>query len=151
MQLTPVGKEVLKAANQGAKLAEAGAADPTVAERLQKLKRVEALKKRQVGWPEIQELVGISQTTYNHWRKRLEEKGLAGLKPQSRRPKTLRTKLHWSPEVLLRIEALRKGNPTWGRWPIWLRLQKAGYTPVGRILAYLEKKGRVERVASFLA
>ena len=60
-----------------------------------------------------------------------------------------------SPELLAQVEGLRKENPTWGRWPIWLSLRKAGYTlserRVGRILAYLEGQGRIERVASFLA
>jgi hypothetical protein len=50
------------------------------------------------------------------------------------------------------IEALRKQNPTWGRWPIWLTLRKEGFAlserTVGRILAYLEGHGRVESVAA---
>nr|WP_301336484.1 helix-turn-helix domain-containing protein [Thermus scotoductus] len=47
---------------------------------------MEALRKYRVGWPEIQELLGISRATYYRWRKRLQEEGLAGLKPRSRRP-----------------------------------------------------------------
>ena len=50
------------------------------------LKQVEALRKYRMGWPEIQELLGISRATYYRWRKRLKEEGLAGLKPRSRRP-----------------------------------------------------------------
>ncbi|RTI35062.1 IS481 family transposase, partial [Thermus scotoductus] len=54
-----------------------------------------------------------------------------------------------------RVEALRKENPTWGRWPIWLTLRKEGFAvserTVERILAYLEAHGRVESVAAFLA
>lgn len=63
--------------------------------------------------------------------------------------------MHWEPELLLQVEALRKENPTWGRWPIWLALRKEGLPmgerTVGRILAYLEREGRVEGVARFLA
>ena len=73
-------------AQKARELQEAGAGDPTVQERLRKLKQVEALRKYRVGWPEIQELLGISRATYYRWRKRLKEEGLAGLKPRSRRP-----------------------------------------------------------------
>ena len=87
MQLTTVGKEVLRGARVSPKgYLEAGAGDPTVQDRLRKLKQVEALRKYRVGWPEIQELLGISRATYYRWRKHLKEEGLAGLKPRSRRP-----------------------------------------------------------------
>ena len=100
MQLTTVGKEVLRGARVSPKgylegpgtprsreaYLGAGAGDPTVQDRLRKLKQVEALRKYRVGWPEIQELLGISRATYYRWRKRLKEEGLAGLKPGSRRP-----------------------------------------------------------------
>jgi putative transposase len=96
-------------------------------------------------------VVGLSRASYYRWKGRLKDEGLTGLKPRSKRPQRLRGKVHWSPEV----EGLRKENPTWGRWPIWLSWRKAGYTlserTVGRILAYLEGQGRVERVAGFLA
>lgn len=155
MQLTTVGKEVLRGARKARELQEAGAGDPTVQERLRKLKQVEALRKYRVGWPEIQELLGISRATYYRWRKRLKEEGLAGLKPRSRRPQRLRRRIYWSSDLLIRVEALRKENPTWGRWPIWLTLRKEGFAvserTVGRILAYLEAHGRVESVAAFLA
>jgi putative transposase len=95
--------------------------------------------------------VGLSRASYHRWKGRLKDEGPTGLKPRSKRPQRLRGKVHWSPEV----EGLRKENPTWGRWPIWLSWRKAGYTlserTVGRILAYLEGQGRVERVAGFLA
>ncbi len=73
MQLTTVGKEVLRGARKARELQEAGAGDPTVQDRLRKLKQVEALRKYRVGWPEIQELLGISRATYYRWRKRLKE------------------------------------------------------------------------------
>ena len=106
-------------------------------------------------WAEIQAFVGISRATYYRWRRRLKDEGLKGLKPRPRRPQRLRQKVHWAPELLIRVEALRKQNPTWGRWPIWLALRKQGLTiserTVGRLLAYLEAHGRVESVAAFLA
>jgi len=155
MQLTTVGQEVWRGAKLAQKLGDAGAADPTVQERLRKLKLVQSLRKGKIDWTEIQALVGISRATYHRWKQELERQGLMGLKPQSKRPRRLRRKVLWTPELLSRIEALRKENPAWGRWPIWLSLRKEGHTvserTVGRMLAYLEDHGRVERVASFLA
>ncbi len=155
MKLTTIGRKLWKGARKAEQLRAAGADNLTVQARLQKLKLVEALKKRGVPWPEIQALVGISRATYYRWKRRLKNEGLKGLKPRSRRPRRLRQKVHWTPELLIRVEALRKQNPTWGRWPIWLALRKQGVTiserTVGRILAYLERWGRVESVAAFLA
>ena len=155
MQLTTVGREVWRGARKAQELVGAGAGDPTVQARLQKLKQVEAFRKHKVDWPEIQSLVGISRATYYRWKKRLREEGLKGLVPRPKRPRRLRRKLHWTPELLIAIETLRKQNPTWGRWPIWLALGKQGFgvseRTVGRILAHLERRGRVESVASFLA
>ncbi len=155
MQLTTVGREVWRGTRKAQELKGAGAGDPRVQARLQKLKQVEAFRKHKVDWPEIQSLVGISRATYYRWKQRLREEGLKGLKPKPKRPKRLRQKVHWTPERLIVIEALRKQNPTWGRWPIWLALRKQGVLvserTVGRILAYLEAKGRVESVAAFLA
>ncbi len=74
---------------------------------------------------------------------------------QTTPPLKLWQKVHWTSERLAQIEGLRKQNPTWGRWPIWLALKKQGLTiserTVDRILAYLERRGRVESVAAFLA
>ncbi len=151
MQLTPVGRTIWKGASQGARLA--GAGDPDVQERLRKVKLVKALRESQRRWEEIQELLGISRATYYRWEKALRERGLAGLKSKSRRPKRLRGKVHWVtgkarilwPELLIRVEELRRENPTWGRWPIWLTLRKEGFSvserTVGRILAHLEGSG----------
>ncbi|WP_027883313.1 helix-turn-helix domain-containing protein, partial [Meiothermus rufus] len=86
MQLTTVGKAIWQGARKAQELGAAGASDPLVQERLRKLKQVEAFRKHGVSWPEIQALVGISRATYHRWKKALKEKGLAGLKPRSRRP-----------------------------------------------------------------
>ena len=155
MQLTTVGRELWRGARKAQRLAEAGADNPTVQDRLRKLKQAEAFRKHGVAWTEIQSLVGISRATCYRWKKRLEREGLKGLAPKSKRPKHLRQKVHWTPEVLTAIETLRKQNPTWGRWPIWLALKRQGFNiserTVGRLLAYLEERGRVESVSSFLA
>jgi len=155
VKLTTVGRELWSGARKAEQLREVGADNPTVQERLQKLKQVEAFRRHGVAWSEIQALVGISRATYYRWKRKLKDEGLKGLKPRSRRPRRLRQKVHWTPELLAQIEALRKQNPTWGRWPIWLALRKQGVTiserTVGRLLAYLERWGRVESVAAFLA
>jgi len=155
MQLTTVGREVWRGARKAWALQEAGAGDPTVQDRLRKLRQVEAFRKHKVDWPEIPSLVGISRATYYRYKRKLRDEGLEGLLPKPKRPKRLRRKVYWTSECLIAIEALRKQNPTWGRWPIWLALRKQGFTiserTVGRILAHLESRGRVESVASFLA
>ncbi|WP_156890682.1 helix-turn-helix domain-containing protein, partial [Meiothermus rufus] len=87
MQFTTVGREIWQGARQAQRLAEAKAGDPEVKERLRKLRLVKALRESKKSWKEIQDLVGISRATYHRWKKALKEKGLAGLKPRSRRPK----------------------------------------------------------------
>jgi len=127
MQLTAVGKEIWRAARKAEQLEEAGADNPAVQARLQKLRQVEAFRKHRMSWPEIQSLVGISRATYYRWQRRLKEEGLKGLAPKPRRPRHLRQKVCWTPDLLVRIEALRKQHPTWGRWPIWLTLRKQSF------------------------
>ena len=134
------------------RLEEAGAGDPTVQERLRKLKLAQSLRKRKADWAEIRQRVGLSRATYHRWTKELllpegnteRQKGLKGLKPKSKVlreanrywPKRFRKKALWSPELLIRVETLRvaspsgehrEENPTWGRWPIWLTLCKEGF------------------------
>ena len=61
MKLTTIGQKLWKGARKAEQLRAAGADNPTVQARLQKLKLVEALKKRGVPWSEIQALIGISR------------------------------------------------------------------------------------------
>ena len=90
MQLTTVGQEVWRGAKQAQRLAEAGAipfgteacrpcspsaGDPTVQERLRKLKLAQSLHDREADWAEIRELVGLSRATYYRWAKELRQKG----------------------------------------------------------------------------
>ncbi len=98
MQLTTVGREVWRGAKKAQALQEAGAGDPTVQDRLQKLKQVEAFRQHKADWPEIEALVGISRATYDRWKRRLKNHGPKGLRPKSKRPGHLRRRLHWTPE-----------------------------------------------------
>ncbi len=84
MQLTTVGQEVWRGAKQAQRLAEAGAGDLTVQERLRKLKLAQSLHDREADWAEIQELVGISRATYCRWKKGFRQKGFSGLKPKGK-------------------------------------------------------------------
>jgi hypothetical protein len=62
----------------------------------------------------------ISRATYyrwKKWKKRLKAFGLAGLKRKSRKLKRLQAKVHWTAELVVAIETLRKENPTWGDGP----------------------------------
>jgi len=63
MQLTTVGREVWRGARKAQELNGAGAGDPTVQARLQKLNQVEAFRKHKVDWPEIQSLVEAGPPT----------------------------------------------------------------------------------------
>ncbi len=144
MQLTTVGQELWKGARKAEQLREAGADNPTVQERLRKLKLVKALRKRKVGWSEIKELVGISRATYYRWQRRLKEEGLKGLAPKPKRPRHLRQKVCWTPELLAQIEALRKQNPTWGRWPIWLALRKQNRQVQGQAQGQSQAQGQTQ-------
>ena len=82
MQLTTIGQTLWRGASQGTKLAEAGAGDPDVQERLRKVKLVKALRASGRSWDEIQGLLGISRPTCYRWERALREEGLAGLKPK---------------------------------------------------------------------
>jgi len=68
MQRTTVGREVWQAARKAQELSEAGASNPAVQDRLQKLRQVEAFRKHGVAWDEIQSLVGISRSTYYRYK-----------------------------------------------------------------------------------
>nr|WP_243028380.1 helix-turn-helix domain-containing protein [Thermus albus] len=114
MHLTTVGRAIWQGAKEARRLAEAGAGDPEAGKRLPRLRLVKALRESKRGWDEIEELLGISRATYYRWERALREGGLAGLKPKSRRPRRLRGKVHWRPELLLRVEELRF---IWGRGP----------------------------------
>jgi len=91
MQLTTVGKEIWRAARKAEQLEEAGAGDSTVKERLQKLKLAEALREREVDWPEIKDLVGISRATYYRWQRRLQEEEAGGRRAKGLGPQTQTT------------------------------------------------------------
>ena len=60
MQLTTVGRGLWRGARKAQRLAEAGANDPTVQDRLRKLKQAEAYREHGMAWARIQDLVGIS-------------------------------------------------------------------------------------------
>ena len=107
MQLTTVGRDAWRGAKRAQALIEAGADDPTVQDRLQRLKQVEAIRKLGASWPEIQALVEISRATYYRWRQSLKNQGLKGLLPKPKRPKHFRGKVHWTPELFIAIETLK--------------------------------------------
>ncbi len=88
MQLTTVGKEVLRGARKARELQEAGAGDPTVQDRLRKLKQVERMQRTfrdefytrplpsQI--PELQRELDAYLDHYNH---RRPHRALGGLAP----------------------------------------------------------------------
>lgn len=71
---------------------------------------MKALWEGRWSWDKVQELVGISRATSYPWDKALREGALVGLKPKSRRPRRPRGKVYWKPELMVRVEVLRKEN-----------------------------------------
>jgi transposase InsO family protein len=87
--------------------------------------------------------VGVPRATLYRWRRRAELR--------SRRPKRVRAK-SWTPALVEAIEALRLDHPMWGRAKIGPLVRREGLivsdATVGRIIAYLVRRGAVERVPS---
>jgi putative transposase len=85
--------------------------------------------------------VGVPPSTLYRWQQRVE--------PRSRRPKLMRAKT-WTPALLDAVEGLRLDHPIWGKAKLGPLLRREGFvvsnSTVGRIIAYLVARGRVERV-----
>lgn len=88
--------------------------------------------------------VGVARATLYRWEKAPE--------PSSRRPKRLRTG-SWTVALVGAVEALRADNPMWGKRKLGPLLRAAGHavsdSTVGRILADLVRRGRVQPVPVF--
>lgn len=101
-------------------------------------------------WKETKDLglacrtFGFSRATMYRWEHRFNPKDLISLKERSRRPKELRSPL-WSSTLVLAVKELRNQYPRWGKDKLIVLLKEGGYktstSTVGRIIAYLKKKG----------
>jgi len=68
---------------------------------------------------------------------------------RSRRPNTIR-KTAWTTKLVQAVEEWRREEPTWGKAKIVVKLREQGFTAseatIGRILAYLVKRGAIQPV-----
>lgn len=91
---------------------------------------------------------GLDRGTVRRWAKRFRQRGVLGLNDQSRRPMRLRTPTV-SPEIVVRVCALRKRYPAWSKYKIRALLVREGLTvsasTVGRVL---KRRGFIDQKAS---
>lgn len=121
---------------------------PEASDRLRILQGFERLRSRGISGEEAAEVLGRSRATIYRWKKRLERLGPRGLEFRSRRPKNVRRPA-WSPELVCRVEALRRMFPAWGKESLapllWAEGFEASEATVGRILRHLMDRGVILR------
>lgn len=123
-------------------------------ERYHKIQLYEQL--RIEGCSEITALKAIqtSRPTLYRWKNKLQQEGPKGLEPGNTKPKNTR-KPTWSRELELKIMALRKKEPCFGKYKINALLKRdfgihAGVAKVGRIISKLIKTGQIKAVSALL-
>jgi transposase InsO family protein len=89
---------------------------------------------------------GYCRATIYTWLKRYRDQGVRGLEERSRRPRRLRQRT-WSEVLVGIVRKLRLKYPRWGKDKLavllWRRGVQVSVSMVGRILAYLKKKGLI--------
>ena len=123
--------------------------DPEVARRLVLLERFEFLRGKGLTATEAAVVLGVSRATLYRWRRRLREEGAWGLRSRSRRPRRMRRR-RWTGSVVEAVRRLRLSFPGWGKAKLWALLVAQGHevsvSTVGRILAWLRRRGRIPEV-----
>ena len=77
---------------------------------------------------------GISESCFWKWEKRFDQHGIRGLEEQSRKPKNIR-KPETSPDIIVRIQQLRKLYPNYGKKKIHALLNEPiSESSIGRII-----------------
>lgn len=114
-------------------------------------KEVDRLRALRI-WQETRDVVlvcetfGISRATLYRWAKRFDPGDLSSLRDRSRRPRRLRKPL-WSTELIMAARDLRTQYPRWGKDKLVVLLGQQGWktsaSTVGRIIAYLRRKGQL--------
>ena len=106
-----------------------------------------ALRERGASDREACEVLGVSRASLYRWRRRLRQGGPKALEDRSRRPRRVR-RPKWTVELLLAVKRLREAYPAWGKAKLAVLLRREGWevseSTVGRILAYLRRRGEVE-------
>jgi len=91
--------------------------------------------------------VGVSRSSLYRWRGRLKTSGPGGLEDGSRAPKR-RRRPTWGAALVQAVLELRQQHPRWGKDKLAVLLLrerhlKVSVSTVGRILAYLERRGLI--------
>lgn len=126
---------------------------PTAKERLRLLGRIEALvNEDRIPLSAALKAVELRRSTYYDWRKALNERGVRGLVPKSRRPRRC-SQPRWTKRDERRVLAVRDARPYCGKRRIHheLKRQKSGcavsVSTVGRILERAVARGRIKPCA----
>jgi len=123
--------------------------DSEASRRLRIVQGFERLRRHGISGEEAAEILGPSRATIYRWKQRLASSGPRGLEPSSRRPRSVRRPA-WSPELVSRVEALRREFPAWGKESLTPLLEAEGFgaseATVGRILRHLMDRGLILRV-----
>lgn len=102
---------------------------------------------------EAAQLLQMGRATLYRWAKRLNEQGLQGLRPKSRRPHRLRQR-RWNQDLVKAVCRLRKEQPLWGKLKITAVLRREGVAcsiaAVGRILSREMRRRAIREVRWFL-
>lgn len=93
---------------------------------------------------------GFCRATIYAWLKRYQAQGPRGLEDHSRRPHRVR-KRTWTEVIVDIVRKLRLEHPRWGKDKLavllWRRGVQISVSMVGRILAYLQKKGLIREAS----
>lgn len=123
-------------------------------DREQKLLDFKKLRAEGCSEATILEILKVSRATMYRWKRAYEKLGVHGLEPENRRPNNVRKPM-WTTNDLLRIVALRKQRPCWGKYKIAVLLKrdygrhKLSVGTVGRIIQYGIKRNAIKPVSFY--
>ncbi len=116
-------------------------------ERLRYLSCWLALRQQGLSSQEAAQVLALPRSTLYRWQRCLGAQGAKGLEGRSRRPKG-RRQASWSPALVEGALKLRQAYPAWGKKKLTPLLKGRGWavseSTVGRILAYLRRRGEID-------
>lgn len=112
--------------------------------RLRWLLAWQALREEGLSSGAASERLALSRPTLYRWLGRLQQQGVAGLEPRSRKPHRRRQPT-WSVDLAEAVQELRERYPRWGKDKLVVLLRREGWSAsasmVGRILTRLMARG----------
>ncbi len=116
----------------------------TAAVRLRLLEQWRAIRAEGATAARAADILHVPRANLYRWQARLDERGLRGLEPGSRRPRNSR-KPQRDPALVKAVLALRAKPPCYGKDKIAVELRKRGWvvsaSMAGRILADAKRRG----------